>query len=702
MLSIQVNNYSYSVKPNLSIIEACKYIGIILPRFCYHEKLTVAASCRMCVVEIERLPKPVTACSADILSNIVIFTDTPFLQKARENILEALLLNHPLDCPICDQAGECDLQDQVKVFGSFYSRFYRINKLTVEDKYCGPLIKTIMTRCIMCTRCVRFGSEIAGVDYLGTLNRGGASEIGGYISKLFNSEVSGNVIDLCPVGALTANSYAFKARPWELRTVDSIDVLDNLGSSIYLNFKESEIVRVLPKVNEDINEGWISDKTRFSYDAVSSQGRYYEASLNLQKKEISTLTSDFLSFRLNQTSFIINEDTDFELLGLLDNLTKLGKGIKVRSILDYHIKENFNVSWNFNKIKNFSFDIKNCFIFTSNVKVENALLNTKLRVKFLHTNLNVNSLGLATNSNFPINCLNLSLDSLMSLLEGKYFRFSGKFFSINPLFIFGDSFGKRLGVSCKVISKFIKTFFPTSIIYNTGGLANTSGCHYFGIKSLNKNVFIKSLSYVLYNLNYNLNIKKLFDSYSILNSNKILVVFNPFKVFVDGLCNSLNKDVSLAVIPSMTSIEFEGIYLNLEERAQQTQGLKDFSNIGTLKNCLINFFTVKKGFIEQNQVLNLIGKEEFLSYIPIQQFKKSSRVSYILELVNDYNLFETLEQNYSFSTVSNFKSSSNFIKCSKYPLKSSIDDFYITNIFLRHSPTMLECSRESRKLFDNF
>jgi NADH dehydrogenase (ubiquinone) Fe-S protein 1 len=287
MLSIQVNNYSYSVKPNLSIIEACKYIGIILPRFCYHEKLTVAASCRMCVVEIERLPKPVTACSADILSNIVIFTDTPFLQKARENILEALLLNHPLDCPICDQAGECDLQDQVKVFGSFYSRFYRINKLTVEDKYCGPLIKTIMTRCIMCTRCVRFGSEIAGVDYLGTLNRGGASEIGGYISKLFNSEVSGNVIDLCPVGALTANSYAFKARPWELRTVDSIDVLDNLGSSIYLNFKESEIVRVLPKVNEDINEGWISDKTRFSYDAISSQGRYYEASLNLQKRIIN-------------------------------------------------------------------------------------------------------------------------------------------------------------------------------------------------------------------------------------------------------------------------------------------------------------------------------------------------------------------------------------------------------------------------------
>ena len=192
---------------------------------------------------------------------------------------------------------------------------------------------------------------------------------------------------------------------------------------------------------------------------LHKQTSNYEASLKLQKTELLTSTSDFSSFRLNQTSFIVNEDTDFELLGLLDNLTKLGKGIKVCSILDYHIKENFNVSWNFNKIKNFSLDIKNCFIFTSNIKVENALLNTKLRVKFLHTNLNVNSLGLATNSNFPINCLNLSLDSLMSLLEGKYFRFSGKFFFNESFILFWDSFDKRLGVSCKVISKFIKTFF---------------------------------------------------------------------------------------------------------------------------------------------------------------------------------------------------------------------------------------------------
>ena len=701
MLPIQVNNYNYVVKSNLSIIEACKYIGIVLPRFCYHEKLTVAASCRMCVVEIEKLPKPVTACSADVLSNIAIFTDTPFLQKARENVLEALLLNHPLDCPICDQAGECDLQDQVKVFGSFYSRFYTTNKITVEDKYCGPLIKTIMTRCIMCTRCVRFGSEIAGVDLLGTLNRGGASEIGGYISKLFDSEISGNVIDLCPVGALTANTYAFKVRSWELRTIDSVDTLDNLGSNIYLNFKESEVMRVLPKVNEVLNENWISDKTRFSYDALSSQGRYQSIHSGLQNSAVSNSVYCSNS-KSKQTSILVNDDVDFELLGLLENLTRMGKGIKVHSVSDYCIKENFNVAWNFDKVKNFNSEIRNCFIFTSNVRVENALINTKLRVKFLHKNFDIVGIGLATNSNFPINYLNLNIQSLISLLEGKYPFFSRKFFSKNPLFIFGGGLNKRLGVSDKNASNFIKFFFPTSVIYTTAGSANSSSCYYHGLKPLNKNIFMKSSSYILYNLNYNFGLKKIFNCSSILNSRNFLLVFNPFKSFVDGLHKKIEKDLSLVAIPCLNPIEFEGIYLNLEERPQQTQALKDLSNALTFKRCLEDFFVTQKGFIEQNQVLTSIGKEEFLSYIPIQKFKNSWRISYIFELVNNFNLFDTIQKSFSSLLVLELQGLSSFVKCSKYPFKSSIDDFYITNTFLRHSPTMLECSRESRKLFDNF
>jgi len=266
MVCIKINELKFLIKPGTTIIEACKTVGITIPRFCYHETLSISGNCRMCLVEIEGLEKPVASCLTEISEGISIYTDSAFVQKARENVVETLLLNHPLDCPICDQAGECDLQDQVKSFGNESTRYY-FNKRGVEDKNCGPLIKTIMTRCIHCTRCVRFGSEVAGIDFLGTLNRGTSTEIGSYVSKFFDSEISGNVIDLCPVGALTSKPYGFKARPWELRVNETIDLTDSTGSNMYINFKESDIYRVLPKSNKNINEQIISDKARFSYDS---------------------------------------------------------------------------------------------------------------------------------------------------------------------------------------------------------------------------------------------------------------------------------------------------------------------------------------------------------------------------------------------------------------------------------------------------
>jgi len=208
MVSVNVNGIEILVKPGVSILEACKYAGLNLPRFCYHEILSVSGNCRMCLVEVEALEKPVASCVTEVTEGMVVYVDSPFVKKARENVVETLLLNHPLDCPICDQAGECDLQDQTKTFGANHSRYF-FNKKGVEDKYCGPLIKTIMTRCITCTRCVRFSTEIAGVDFFGTLNRGGSTEIGSYVAQMFKSEISGNVIDLCPVGALTSKPYAF-------------------------------------------------------------------------------------------------------------------------------------------------------------------------------------------------------------------------------------------------------------------------------------------------------------------------------------------------------------------------------------------------------------------------------------------------------------------------------------------------------------
>lgn len=270
MNMIKVNNVNFWVKSGMSVLEACKYVGINIPRFCYHETLSVAGNCRMCLVEVGKSPKPVASCALPISNGMVVYTDTPLVKKARETIVESLLSNHPLDCPICDQAGECDLQDQTKIFGSSYNRMY-YGKRKVEDKECGSLIKTVMTRCIHCTRCVRFASEIAGVNYFGTLNRGESTEIGDYVSNIFDSEISGNVIDLCPVGALTSKPYAFKARPWEIRITESIDLTDSFGSNIYIHSKESQIVRILPKINADLNGSIITDKARFSFDSSTNE-----------------------------------------------------------------------------------------------------------------------------------------------------------------------------------------------------------------------------------------------------------------------------------------------------------------------------------------------------------------------------------------------------------------------------------------------
>ena len=209
MILIKINNLEFTLKSELSVLEACKYSGIHVPRFCYHEMLSIAGNCRMCLVEIEKVPKPIASCAMPIVNSMSIYTNSPLVKKSRENVIETILLNHPLDCPICDQGGECDLQDQTKVFGSDFSRFY-INKRSVEDKHCSPLIKIIMTRCIHCTRCIRFCVDIVGIDLLGTLNRGNNTEIGTYISKIFKSEISGNVIDLCPVGFFQNKNDRFK------------------------------------------------------------------------------------------------------------------------------------------------------------------------------------------------------------------------------------------------------------------------------------------------------------------------------------------------------------------------------------------------------------------------------------------------------------------------------------------------------------
>ena len=279
MRVIKVNGEEIEVPSNLTLLQACEMAGEEIPRFCYHERLSVAGNCRMCLIEVKGgPPKPVASCAQNVRdlrpgpegAPPELFTNTPMVKKAREGVMEFLLINHPLDCPICDQGGECDLQDQAMAYGRDGSR-YAENKRAVEEKHMGPLIKTIMTRCIQCTRCVRFATEIAGVDDLGLVNRGENAEITTYLEKAVESELTGNLIDVCPVGALTSKPYAFNARPWELRKTQTIDAMDAVGSNIRVDARGREVMRILPLLHEDINEEWIADKTRFIWDGLRRQ-----------------------------------------------------------------------------------------------------------------------------------------------------------------------------------------------------------------------------------------------------------------------------------------------------------------------------------------------------------------------------------------------------------------------------------------------
>jgi NADH-quinone oxidoreductase subunit G len=278
MPKLKIDGTEIEVENGTTLLQACEMAGAEIPRFCYHERLSIAGNCRMCLIEVKGLPKPQASCAMSVNDlrpgpngePPELFTRTKTVKKAREGVMEFLLINHPLDCPICDQGGECDLQDQAMAYGIDKNRFYE-NKRAVEDKYLGPLVKTQMNRCIQCTRCVRFSAEVAGVEELGAIGRGEDMEITTYLERAMTSELQGNVIDLCPVGALTSKPYEFKARPWELRKTETIDVMDAVGSNIRVDVRGREVQRILPRTHEDVNEEWISDKTRFVWDGLRTQ-----------------------------------------------------------------------------------------------------------------------------------------------------------------------------------------------------------------------------------------------------------------------------------------------------------------------------------------------------------------------------------------------------------------------------------------------
>nr|XP_012594313.1 NADH-ubiquinone oxidoreductase 75 kDa subunit, mitochondrial [Microcebus murinus] len=430
LIEVFVDGQSVMVEPGTTVLQACEKVGMQIPRFCYHERLSVAGNCRMCLVEIEKAPKVVAACAMPVMKGWNILTNSEKSKKAREGVMEFLLANHPLDCPICDQGGECDLQDQSMMFGNDRSRFLE-GKRAVEDKNIGPLVKTIMTRCIQCTRCIRFASEIAGVDDLGTTGRGNDMQVGTYIEKMFMSELSGNIIDICPVGALTSKPYAFTARPWETRKTESIDVMDAVGSNIVVSTRTGEVMRILPRMHEDINEEWISDKTRFAYDGLKRQ-RLTEPMVRNEKglltytsweDALSRVAGMLQSFQGKDVAAIAGGLVDAEalvalkdLLNRVDSDTLCTEEVFPTAGAGTDLRSNYLLNTTIAGVE----EADVVLLVGTNPRFEAPLFNARIRKSWLHNDLKVALIGSPVDLTYTYDHLGDSPKILQDIASGSH------------------------------------------------------------------------------------------------------------------------------------------------------------------------------------------------------------------------------------------------------------------------------------------
>ncbi len=446
-----INNKAYDVRANASILQACEENGIHIPRFCYHEKLSVAGNCRICLVEVEKSPKPVVSCAMPVAKGMIIHTETPLVKKVREAVLEFLLINHPLDCPICDQGGECDLQDETLQYASDRGRFYDF-KRSVEDKEVGPIIKTIMTRCIHCTRCVRFSAEVAGQEIMGSFGRGEETEIGTYVQEFIKTELSGNLADLCPVGALTSKPYAYKTRSWELQKVETVDNFDALCADIVVQTRKltrntfnkekvevatrEEIIRILPRTNGLYEDNWISDKTRYAFDGLRKQrlksvvsNDTVVASKNISHGEI--LLELLAKLYPNASNYTSAKPT-IKVGAVVDSLIDLEGLYALHESLKFYGSSNIQYG-NFRSrlnsdIPNFytiNRDISNLNSFTAllligvDTRYEASIFNTNLRKQQMAKDLSYFYIGAPTDLKIKNQHFGLNASKLIDLIENK-------------------------------------------------------------------------------------------------------------------------------------------------------------------------------------------------------------------------------------------------------------------------------------------
>ena len=672
MLKLKVNEIDIEVEEGLTVLQACEKAGVEIPRFCYHEKLSIAGNCRMCLVEMEKSPKPVASCAMPAAEGMNIKTNTEFVEKARKGVMEFLLANHPLDCPVCDQGGECDLQDQSMFYGVDKSRF-KENKRSVPEKNMGPLIKTQMTRCIHCTRCVRFATEVAGVPEIGAIGRGEDMQITTYLEQSMQSELSANVIDLCPVGALTSKPYVFEARPWELKKTETIDVMDAIGSNIRVDTYDWEVKRILPIINEDINEEWISDKTRYACDGLLNQrldtpfvkynGKFEKASWdevykiikskfeNTSKEKICGFVGDLTNM---ETSYIFKEFFD-RTLGV-DNYESRSDN----KFLDIKKRENYLFNSTINGLEESDLII----LIGTNPRYEATILNARIRKAYLNNNTKIISLNDLGDLTYSYESLDGQTQSVKAIFNGNH-DISKKIINANkPMIILGESL-LRLNSSEYLFNNIKKFLFQNNKITEQWNSLNILSCDAATVGNYDLGLVREEN-----NLSNDLKNHKFDIVYLVGQDNLDFDKKDEFIIY-QGSHGDKGASIADIILPGSAYTEQEGYFTNLEGKIQKAQKASyppgDAKEDWQIINELAEFMNNRKLFNDKDEL-----ESSMFNYLNLQKEKQSN----------------TFKQN-SDSEKTDFKNED---------IKINIRDYYFSNVIARSSKTMIECNNSKINL----
>ena len=661
LINIKINQKEFKVDKNLTVMQACEIAGEEIPRFCYHDKLSIAGNCRMCLVEIEKAPKLISSCTMPLMEGMSIITNSEKVKDGRKGVMEFLLINHPLDCPICDQGGECDLQDQAMYYGFDKSR-YKENKRAVDNKNMGPLVNTIMTRCIHCTRCVRFATEVAGVPELGMLGRGENAEITTFLEQSITSELSGNVIDLCPVGALTSKPYQFKARPWELKRTDSIDIFDSVGSNIRIDSRAEEVLRVTPRHNDFINEEWISDKVRFNYDGYYQQridNPFLKKNNKLEKASWAD-TFQLLKVKLKNSNplALIGEQVDLET-GFAVNkfMSNFGKNnIECRTDNQAVLStiESYRFNTPISEIENADLVI----LVGTNPKIEAPIINHKI-FKSYNNGADIYNIGDDISLNYPTHYLGQKLIELNNPKLSKQIKKSS-----NPILIIGSGFLTQIK-SSKTLQSIISFAKKNKLISENKNNLNFLNPYASRVGQLllgNTTTEFCNPFNKLFDQNYDLVLS--FNSEYISNSQ-----FDKcFKIYFGhhGDEGAMSSDI---VLPTPLYTEKNGIFVNIEGRPQEAK--KCHNPIGNSK--------------EEWKILRELSKKLSINF-DIDNFDELRNEMFLkYPIFRELNEIIETKDHHEYEIVNSFEDNSCL-----YPLKN----FYMSDVISKNSITMAKCVEE--------